>query len=122
LPNAIEGRAREAIVKEQLQAEYPNAEVYSQRYIRGANQGRLLDPVTNEGRRFDFVVVEDGQIRDIVEVTSPGEDKTVQFGKTERILRANPGNAFIRVPGTRRLLPIPAGFEQERLERVDLST
>ena len=124
VPNVVvykqEGTQRELIAGRQLRAQYPDAQIYSERDILDSNHDPLVDPVTGEGRRFDFVVAKDGLIQDIVEVTSPNEDKTPQFSKTARILGANPGNAYIRVPGTRTLLPIPQTFTQERLVRVVL--
>jgi hypothetical protein len=118
IPNAVEGDRREAEALAQLQTEYPEAEIYPERAIRGPDQQELIDPQSGEGRRFDFVVVQDGEIQDIVEVTSPEEDKTIQLAKTERILAQADGEAYIRVPGTDRLIRIPQSFEGERVLRL----
>ena len=72
--------------------------------LRGAEGRKAIDPLTQEGRRVDFVVKgKDGVWRPI-EVTSMTADKAAQLAK-ERNINALGGN-FIRHPKTKELIKI----------------
>jgi RHS repeat-associated protein len=68
IPNKVAGDAREAIAKTWLQNKFPNAEILSERYIRDIN-GKSVKDINNSRRRLDFVVVEDGKVKGVFEVT-----------------------------------------------------
>ena len=66
---------------------YPNAQILSERYIRDSSGVSVKDSFGSR-RRLDFVVVEDGKVRGIFEVTSPTADKTLQIRKEQYILNS----------------------------------
>ena len=89
--NRIAGAAREKKALELLRKEHPNADILSQRSLRDSQGSRLIDLLTGKGRRLDFVVVENGKVVKLVEVTSLSASKTAQLAKTARIrARWNP--------------------------------
>jgi hypothetical protein len=92
--NQFEGARRETETLAELQAQYPNARIQSQVYLRTADGERALDPLTGEGRRLDFVVIEDGRVVDVVETTSMGARKAEQALKELRIRES--GGTYIR--------------------------
>jgi hypothetical protein len=100
--NQFDGARRESETLEDLRAQHPNAQIQSQVYLRTEDGRRALDPLTGEGRRLDFVVIEDGRVIDVVETTSMGARKAEQFRKEQRI-RAE-GGTFIRDRAGRCLL------------------
>ena len=104
--NKAEGLRRETEVKAELSERYPESEGYkvkSEALLRDSNGKKSIDPVTNTGRRIDFVVDKNGNIIDSIEVTSKYAPKDLQIGKELRI-RANGGN-YVKVDG--KLLKIP---------------
>lgn len=93
--NQHEGARRESETLAELQARYPGANIQQQVYLRTGNGRRAIDEgFTDEGRRLDFVVVQDGRVVDVLETTSPTARKGGQFEKEQRI-RAN-GGTFVR--------------------------
>ena len=70
-------------------------------------------------RRLDFVVVEDGKVKGVYEVTSPTADKTAQMVK-EADIRRN-GGTHVKEPGKNGALYDISKVETERLD-VDLET
>ena len=80
IPNKVAGNAREALAKKWLQKKYPNALILSELYIRDSSGVSVKDSFGSR-RRLDFVVVEDGKVRGIFEVTSPTADKTLKYVK-----------------------------------------
>ena len=92
--NQFEGTRRETETLADLQAQYPNARIQSQVYLRTEDGKRAVDPLTGEGRRLDFVVIEDGRVVDIVETTSQRALKDVQSRKEQRIRTAS--DVYIR--------------------------
>ena len=66
---------------------------------------KAIDPLSNnEGRRIDFVVIENGKVIDSVEVTSMRANKLSQQAKEDNI-RQN-GGTFIKDRATGKLLDI----------------
>ena len=70
-------------------------------------------------RRLDFVVVEDGKVKGVYEVTSPTADKTAQMVK-EADIRRN-GGTHVKEAGKNGALYDISKVETERLD-VDLET
>jgi RHS repeat-associated protein len=101
IPNKVEGDRREAEVLKQLEEEHPDARIIKERYLRDENGKSIKDPLTDERRRVDFVVIKDEKVIDVVEVTSPTADKTAQFEKEQRI-RAT-GDVYVRDPKNKKL-------------------
>jgi hypothetical protein len=102
--NAVAGARREAQAARLLARQNPGASIQAQRTLRGANGKRLIDPLTQEGRRVDFAVVKDGQVVKLVEVTSQNASKVAQLAKEESIRQL--GDVFIRDKLTRALLDV----------------
>ena len=102
IQNKVDGNAREAIALEQLKTEHPNGTILKERYLRDAEGNSVKDVGiggTGERRRVDFVVIEDGKVVKVVEVTSASADKRLQIEKEGRIRDA--GGTYIREPGSR---------------------
>ena len=103
--NQFEGARREGETLADLQAKYSNAQIQQQVYLRTSDGRRAIDEgFTEEGRRLDFVVIQDGKVVDVVETASPTARKSAHFEKEQRI-RAN-GGTFIRNRENRCLLDI----------------
>ncbi|MDR1622302.1 MAG: hypothetical protein LBS00_08015 [Synergistaceae bacterium] len=118
IKNKVDGLRREGEVRNELEGKYPSQEGYSvesEVYLRDKDGNKVRDPVTNEARRVDFVVVKDGKVVDSVEVTSKTADKTGQAAKEARI-RENGGN-FIK-DSNGNLVEIPRDVTT-RIERKD---
>ena len=86
IPNKVAGNAREAIALEHLKKQHPNATILRERYIRDAS-GKSVRDAFESRRRLDFVVIEDGKVKGVYEVTSPTADKTAQMLKETDITR-----------------------------------
>ena len=117
------GLERETIAKAWLQDKYPNAEILSERYLRDVDGKSVkdIDVVGGSRRRVDFVVVENGKVVGVYEVTSPTAKKTDQIEK-ERIIRNKAkGGAHIKAPGRKGKLYNISDIETVRLD-VDLET
>ncbi len=93
----IMGKAREEVALAQLQEMYPGAQILRERMLRNADGSKAIDFGSGQGRRLDFVVVKDGKVLDVVEVTSQTANKRMQLAKEARI--REDGGTFIR-PGT----------------------
>ncbi|WP_288150451.1 RHS repeat domain-containing protein, partial [Phocaeicola sartorii] len=123
IPNKAAGLERETIAKAWLQDKYPNAEILSERYLRDVDGKSVkdIDVVGGSRRRVDFVVVENGKVVGVYEVTSPTAKKTDQIEK-ERIIRNKAkGGAHIKAPGRKGKLYNISDIETVRLD-VDLET
>lgn len=83
-----------------MSAQHPNATIQSECYLRDANGKSVRDPVTNERRRVDTAVIENGKA-DTYEVTSMTADKTDQLMKEQNI--RDEGGTFIRDRSTKNL-------------------
>jgi hypothetical protein len=118
--NRREGQEREETIRRELETKYPPSEgytIHSQPILRGENGQIVKDPYTGEARRPDFAISKNGQVVDMVEVTSEYADKTLQLKKEENI-RANGGN-YIKDNQTGELIEIPSEIKT-RVERVSL--
>lgn len=122
--NREDGRNREKDVEKELQDSYPESEGYSiqsEMYLRDADGNRVKDPETGETRRIDFVVIkidfvviEDGKVVDMIEVTSMTAPKDAQIAKEERIRDA--GGNYVQCRETGKLFEIPRDLET-KIER-----
>jgi hypothetical protein len=72
----------------------------------------VKDPISEERRRVDTVVIEDGKAQTF-EVTSPTADKTKQIEKEINI--HTEGGVFIRDRATRDLIPVNGVSEIVRI-------
>lgn len=118
LPNKLDGCAREEKVEKELQEKYPPEKGYSiirEAYLRDENGNIVKDPVTGEARRIDFVVIKDGKVVEMVEVTSKTASKDAQTTKENRI-RDNGGNYIKDDKGD--IVEIPNSV-QTRIDRRD---
>ena len=118
IANKVAGDAREAIAKTWLENKFPNAKILSERYIRDI-KGKSVKDTFGSRRRLDFVVVEDGKVKGVYEVTSPTADKTAQMVKKADIRRN--GGTHVKEPGKNGALYDISKVETERLD-VDLET
>ncbi|SMB87932.1 RHS repeat-associated core domain-containing protein [Pasteurella testudinis DSM 23072] len=104
LKNKVDGLAREKRAQDILERRYGKENVLRERILRDANGKKVLDPLTNSGRRVDFVVKgKDGVWRPI-EITSKTAPKFEQLAKETRI--SSIGGTFVRNPITKELIPI----------------
>ena len=114
-----EGATRELFSEVRLREQFPEARILRQRTIVDQEGRPILDPVTFEGRRLDFVVVdEQGDVVAIRETTSPTEAmrprKLEQLEKTRRIRKSGP--VFIIDPDTGAKIPLPAEVVEELMK------
>ena len=107
IQNKLDGCAREEKVGEELRKKYPPESgftVLREVYLRDENGEIVVDPVTGTKRRVDFAVVKDGNVVDMVEVTSKTAPKEAQIAKENRIRNAGGNyikdynNNLIRIP------------------------
>ena len=104
IKNKLDGLAREKRAKEILERRYGKENVLSERILRDASGRKVLDPMTNSGRRVDFVVKgKDGNWKP-VEITSMKAPKVEQLAKEARIQSL--GGTFMRHPKTKEIIPI----------------
>ena len=98
---------------------------YDKRYFRFVLDSTSLDDCKSvrdafeSRRRLDFVVIEDGKVKGVYEVTSPTADKTAQMLK-ETDIRGN-GGTHVKAPGRKGALYDISDIETQRLD-VDLET
>jgi len=102
--NQKAGALREAAEKTDLEKAFPGASVQGQRYLRDANGKIVKDPISGEGRRVDFGVIQDGKALDMVETTSKTANKNAQILKEQRIRQE--GGTFIKDKNTRELIDV----------------
>ncbi|PPS61390.1 hypothetical protein CR917_10575 [Pseudomonas sp. BRM28] len=112
IKNAVEGDRRHQEFNARMSAQHPNATIQSECYLRDANGKSVRDPVTNERRRVDTAVIENGKA-DTYEVTSMTADKTDQLMKEQNI--RDEGGTFIRDRSTKKLVPVMGISEVVRL-------
>lgn len=94
IQNKIDGCRREKEVERELKEKYPEKDGYQvlgERELCDKDGNPVTDEQTGEKRRIDFVVVKDGKVVDMVEVTSKTAPKLDQLAKEYRI-RDNGGN------------------------------
>ena len=120
--NKLDGCRRETEVAKDLGLRYPEKEWYKvlrEKELCDRGGKPVMDLQTGEKRRIDFVVVKDGKVVDMVEVTSKTASKRDQLAKEYRI-RDNGGN-YVREyddNGMRRIYRIPNNVET-RVERSE---
>lgn len=115
MQNKVDGLRRETEVYNELKQKYPETDGYEivpEAYLRDKDGNIVRDPVTGEGRRIDYVVVNDSKVIDSVEVTSPTADKTEQCAKEQRIREAG-GNYVKTADGSL------AEFPSDTQTRID---
>jgi RHS repeat-associated protein len=95
--NKVEGDRREREAFDELQQMYPCCQVLKQRRMKDSRAKTVIDRVTGQYRVLDFVVVCEGRVVEIVEVTSPTASKRDQRAKESRI--RNGGGKYIKLPG-----------------------
>ena len=116
--NKIDGCRRENEVAKELEKKYPESKGYQvlrERELCDKDGNPVIDEKTNQKRRVDFVVVKDGKVVDMVEVTSKTAPKRDQLAKEYRI-RDNGGNYIKDYNGN--ICRIPSNVET-RVERRD---
>ncbi|WP_307579487.1 hemagglutinin repeat-containing protein [Variovorax paradoxus] len=110
--NAVAGSQRQKDVTTDLRNQYPLASVQNEQYLRDKNGNIVIDPITNTSRRIDHVVIQNGQVIDVVETTSLTADKIRQL-QHEADTRAA-GGLYVRDRDTGNLVLVP---NVSRLER-----
>ena len=116
--NKLDGCRRENEVGKELEKKYPEKEGYKvlrERELCDRDGNPVVDEKTGSKRRIDFVVVKDGKVVDMVEVTSKDAPKREQLAKEYRI-RDNGGNYIKDYDG--KVCRIPDNVET-RVERRD---
>lgn len=107
IQNKLDGCAREEIVGDELRKKYPPELGYTvlrEVYLRDEIGRIVVDPETGTKRRVDFVVVKDGNVIEMIEVTSKTAPKDAQMAKENRIRNAggnyikDHNNNLIRIP------------------------
>lgn len=118
IQNKIDGCRREKEVERELKEKYPERDGYQvlrERVLCDENGNPVIDKETGEKRRIDFVVVKDGKVVAMVEVTSKTAPKLDQMKKEYRI-RDNGGNYVKDTNGN--ICRIPNNVET-KVERRD---
>lgn len=116
--NKEDGCRREREVQDELKSKYPENEGYQilrERELCDKDGNPVIDKETGAKRRVDFVVVKDGKVVDMIEVTSKTAPKKEQLAKEYRI-RTNGGNYVKDTQGN--IYKIPDNVET-RVERRD---
>lgn len=114
IPNLVEGRRRQLETEAELKEQYPNASIQAEQYLRDSERRIARDPLTNEGRRIDHVVIQDGKIIDSIETTSPSAPKLPQADKENRIRKV--GGNYIRDRESGCILEIGCNTREVRRE------
>lgn len=104
--NKRDGIAREEKVLKELVSKFGDDKVIREALLRDANGKPIIDSVTKEARRIDFVIRKGEKIVESIEVTSETAPKALQIAKEMRILdqAKNIGGAFIKDPNTGELI------------------
>jgi hypothetical protein len=112
ITNAVEGARREDVFNAAMKLKHPNATIQCQCYLRNAAGKSVKDPVTDERRRIDTAVIQDGKAQTF-EVTSMTAGKDAQLAKEANIIGA--GGTYIRDRSTGELVPVNGLSELARL-------
>lgn len=107
--NHAHGSRRERVVERLLLALFPKAQghaIYREQYLRYRGGKIAVDPVTQQSRRIDFIVMKGKEIIRSIEVTSQRVSKALQLAKEKRMRQA--GMTYLEHPVTRRLVRLPA--------------
>jgi hypothetical protein len=84
---AAAGRAREGREQTRSEGRFKDASVQRERCLRTADGKRAIDPWTNEARRIDHAVIENGQVRYLVETTRKTADTALRWRKKHELER-----------------------------------
>ena len=116
--NKIDGCRREYEVDTELRQNYPEHEGYQvvkEAYLRDKDGSLVIDDITGEKRRVDFMIIKDGVVVDSIEVTSETASKEEQLEKEERI-REKGGNYIRDSEGNLTMIPNEIKTRVERRE------
>lgn len=116
--NKEDGCRREKEVQKELNNKYPESkgyEILRERELCDKDGNPVVDKETGTKRRIDFVVIKDGKVVDMIEVTSKTAAKREQLAKEYRIRTAG-GNYVKDSQGN--IYRIPDNVET-RVERRD---
>ena len=104
--NKWDGIAREEKVLADLIEKYGKDNVLREQFIRDKFGKIIKDPITNEARRIDFIVIAKDKVLRSIEVTSETAPKLLQTEKELRILKQarEMGGAFIKNIDTGELI------------------
>ena len=86
-----------------MKEQHPNAIIQCECYLRDASGRSVQDPITEERRRVDTAIIENGRAQ-TYEITSPNALKQSQIDKENRIIDA--GGIYIKDRKTQNLIPI----------------
>ena len=84
IKNAVKGDRRHQEFNAKIREKNPDATIQCECCLRDASGKSVKDPITEERRRVDTVVIEDGKAQTF-EVTSPTADKTKPIEKKVNI-------------------------------------
>ncbi len=96
-------RKREVLVGNELKAAYPSGNIQREVYLRNAD-GTIVRGADGTARRIDWAVIENGEAKELVEVTSLTANKIPQQSKEEAI--RDMGATFIRDRSTGQLVDV----------------
>ncbi len=116
--NKLDGCRRENEVARELEKHYPpktGCQILRERVLCSREGTPVIDEKTGSKRRIDFVVIQDGKVINMTEVTSKTAPKRDQLAKEYRI-RDNGGNYIKDYNGN--IFRIPGNVET-RVERRD---
>ena len=110
-----EGIAREEAVMKELFTEFGEENVLREQFLRDKFGNIIKDPITDQARRIDFIVINGDKVIQSIEVTSENASKIAQTGKELRILEKakDLGGAFIRDANTGKLFEFPLNLVTE---------
>ena len=109
LSNKELGIFREQRVQAKLESRFGKENVLREKLLLDKNGNKIIDPITEKGRRIDFIVLNnDGTAKFSVEVTSRNQVRT--GGKIQQIQKENrirrEGGIFVRDPDSGRLIDV----------------
>ena len=114
IQNKKDGDAREALHKEDLDAQYGADRILSQKHLRNKKGEIVSDPLTGESRKLDFVIKGAGKNGGghAQEVTSKTASKSSQLAKEERIrgvggVYVRDGKSLVHVDGISEIIRLP---------------
>jgi len=106
------GQRRQQQVHQELEKLYPGASVQDELFLRDKDGNIAVNPKTGKSRRLDHVVIENGQVLDVVETTSLTAEKKNQINHEIKVREG--GGEFIRDRRTGELLEVTSVSRIER--------
>ena len=103
IKNAVDGERRHQTFNRKMKEQHPNAIIQCECYLRDASGRSVQDPITEERRRVDTAIIENGRAQ-TYEITSPNALKQSQIDKENRIIDV--GGIYIKDRKTQNLIPI----------------